>query len=68
MLVLVPWFVFRGMASADVCCMVDVWEKLMYAVSYISENRRRQQLYGRHTSAYISFFDVLMYALMYEMT
>ena len=56
------------MASADVCCMVDVWEKLMYAVSYISENRRREQLYGRHTSAYISFFDVLMYALMYEMT
>ena len=46
----------RGMASADVCCMVDVWEKLMYAVSYISENGMRQQLYGRHTSAYISFF------------
>ena len=58
----------RGMASADVCCMVDVWEKLMYAVSYISENGMRGQQTIQHTSAYISFFDVLMYALMYEMT
>ena len=44
------------MASAAVCCMAAVWEKLLYAVFYSSENHRRGQLYGRHTAAYSSFF------------
>ena len=30
----------RGMASAAVCCMAAVWEKLLYAVSYSSQNHR----------------------------
>ena len=46
----------RGMASAAVCCMAAVWEKLLYAVVYSSENQERGQLYGRHTAAYSSFF------------
>ena len=46
----------RGMASAAVCCMAAVWEKLLYAVFYSSQIRMRGQLYGRHTAAYSSFF------------